>query len=61
MIQAKLNCVGKTNSKSVVNGGFVFNQATPVGMFSGMLSRFNMESLSKNMNNLWIVGILFQA
>jgi hypothetical protein len=61
MIQAKFNCMGKTNSKFIVNGGFVFNEATSGGMFSGMLCRFNMEGLSKNMNNLWIVCILSQA
>jgi hypothetical protein len=53
--------MGKTNCKFIVNAGFVFNQATPGGMFSGMLCRFNMEGLSKSMKNIWIVGILSQA
>ena len=61
MIQAKLNCTGKTDSKFAVDTGFVSIQATPGDMFSGMLCGFYMDRLSKNMKNLWIVGVLSQA
>jgi hypothetical protein len=56
-MQAQLNCTGKT----AVDAGFVSIQATPVGMFSGMLCGFYVEGLCKNMKNLWLFGVLSQA
>jgi len=56
-MQAQLNCMGKI----AVDAGFVSIQATPGGMFIGMLYGCYMEGLRKNMKNLWIVGVLSQA
>jgi hypothetical protein len=38
--------------KTAVDAGFVSIQATPGGMFSGMLYGFYMEGFCKNMKNL---------
>jgi len=35
----------------------LYLQATPGGMFSGMLCGFYVEGLRKNMKNLWIVNV----
>jgi hypothetical protein len=53
--------MGKTDSKFAVDAGLVSSQAMLRDMLSGMLCGFCLEGLSKNMKNLWIVGVLAQA